>query len=107
MRSLNGRYRQKNCPTDVLSFAYEEEIVDHVPFLGEIVIAPEVAISQAMRFRVRPEWELRKLLVHGTLHLMGYDHESDKGQMNRIQNKLLRRRFFFAPPALNELRENR
>jgi probable rRNA maturation factor len=107
MKTLNMQYRNKNYATDVLSFSYDEEVVEGVPFLGEIIIAPEVALSQAMRYGVHPESELRKLLVHGTLHLIDYDHETDTGQMNRIQHQLMRRRFFTDLPLLIESKENR
>jgi probable rRNA maturation factor len=100
MRALNKRYRQKDFPTDVLSFSYGEMRLDQIPFLGELVISPEIAVRQAVRWGVRPEKELRKLLVHGILHLLGYDHETDRGQMNRIQSKLLRRKFFLDAPLL-------
>lgn len=105
MRALNQRYRQKDYATDVLSFAYEGETVDQLPFLGEIIIAPEVAVQQAIRNRVRPELEMRQLLVHGILHLMGYDHETDSGQMLRMQRTLARRVFFGRPPLLIGLKE--
>jgi probable rRNA maturation factor len=104
MRSLNSRYRLKNYATDVLSFSYGEEVVDSMVFLGEIIIAPEVAANQALRLGVRPEWELRKLIVHGVLHLMGYDHESDSRQMERLQNRLLRRKFFLKALPFGELK---
>jgi probable rRNA maturation factor len=100
MKTLNARYRNKNYATDVLSFSYDEETVDGAQFLGEIIIAAEVAANQAMHYGVRPELEFRKLLVHGTLHLMGYDHETDAGQMNQIQHRLIRRRFFMNAPML-------
>lgn len=106
IRSLNARYRQKNYATDVLSFSYDGAVVDRLVFLGEIVIAPEIAVNQAMRYGVAPDWELRKLIVHGVLHLMGYDHESDGGQMDRLQSKLLRRKFFLDAPPLGELEGN-
>ena len=106
IRSLNARYRQKNYATDVLSFSYDGAVVDRLVFLGEIVIAPEIAVNQAMRYGVAPDWELRKLIVHGVLHLMGYDHESDGGQMDRLQSKLLRRKFFLDAPPLGELEWN-
>jgi probable rRNA maturation factor len=106
IRSLNTRYRQKNYATDVLSFSYGREVIDDLAFLGEIIIAPEVAVNQALRYGVPPDWELRRLIVHGVLHLMGYDHESDRGQMNRLQNKLLRRKFFLDAPPLGELKGN-
>ncbi|MDR0842582.1 MAG: rRNA maturation RNase YbeY [Acidobacteriota bacterium] len=98
MRRLNRDWRKKDYATDVLSFAYDGELVDGKPFLGEIVIAPEVAVRQAVRYGVEPEKEIRKLLVHGVLHLMGYDHEADNGDMERMQNRILRRRFFTTQP---------
>jgi len=92
MQELNARYRGKPYATDVLSFPYPGETVDGVPLLGDIVIAPEVAEQNARTAGVRPEAEMRKLLVHGILHLLGYDHETDQGEMNRLQRLLLRRR---------------
>ncbi len=90
MRDLNRRYLGRDYATDVLSFGYEDETEEGRPFLGEIVIAPEVAWRQARRWRTPPEHEVRKLLVHGILHLLGYDHERDTGMMNRLQRRLLR-----------------
>ena len=91
MRNLNRQFLGRDYVTDVLSFAYGGEIVEGSSFLGEIVIAPEIAWRQARLWRSEPERELRKLLVHGILHLLGYDHESDAGEMNRLQQRLLRR----------------
>jgi probable rRNA maturation factor len=100
MRVLNRRYRQRDYPTDVLSFSYGDIMVDCVPFLGEVVISPEIAQRQAMSRGASPERELRTLLMHGILHLLGYDHETDRGRMNRMQAKLLRRKFFAEASAL-------
>jgi probable rRNA maturation factor len=94
MRRLNREWRKKDCATDVLSFAYGDEFVDGFPFLGEIVIAPEIAARQAAECGASPDREIRKLIVHGALHLMGYDHETDGGEMIRMQSRVLRRRFF-------------
>lgn len=94
MRVLNRRYLKRNYATDVLSFSYGSMKMEGIPFLGEIILAPEIAVDQAMRFRTGPERELRKLLVHGILHLLGHDHETDRGQMNLLQKRLLRRKFF-------------
>jgi probable rRNA maturation factor len=91
MRNLNRQFLGRDYVTDVLSFAYEGEMVEGSSFLGEIVIAPEMAWSQARLWRTEPERELRKLLVHGILHLLGYNHEKDAGEMNRLQQRLLRR----------------
>ncbi len=90
MESLNYKYRGKRYSTDVLSFRYPGESEEGVRFLGEIVIAPEVARLQSHRWNVAPEKELRKLLVHGILHLLGYDHETDKGEMKGLENRLMR-----------------
>jgi len=84
----------------VLSFGYGGDAIEGSPFLGEIVIAPEVAVKPSIRNHIGPERELRKLLLHGILHLLGYDHESDEGRMNRIQTKLRRRKFFTDGPSL-------
>lgn len=68
--------------------------MDGWQFLGEVLIAPEIASNQAARVGSTREKELRKLLVHGILHLVGYDHETDRGEMNRSQARLLRRKLF-------------
>lgn len=96
MRSLNSRYRDKDYATDVLSFSYGAVEVEGAVFLGEIFIAPEVAARQATRYGTSPDRELKKLVLHGTLHLMGYDHEKDRGEMNRLQGRLMRRKLFTA-----------
>jgi probable rRNA maturation factor len=107
MQALNSRYRKRNYATDVLSFSYGDMKIDRLPFLGEVVMSPEIAVRNATQWRVPPERELRKLLVHGILHLLGYDHETDMGQMNHIQKKLLRRKFFMDAPSLADLEGNR
>ena len=107
MRSLNRRYLKRDYATDVLSFSYGRMKVDGTPFLGEIVLAPEIALHQALRCGTLPEKELGKLLVHGILHLLGYDHETDQGQMHRFQGKLLRRKFFRKADSLADLKVNR
>ena len=98
MRRLNREWRKKDGATDVLSFAYNGEFVDGMPFLGEIVVAPEIAARQAAEYGAAAEHEIRKLIVHGVLHLMGYDHETDGGEMIKMQNRMTRRRFFMAAP---------
>jgi probable rRNA maturation factor len=107
MRALNRRYLKRDYATDVLSFSYGRIKVDGTPFLGEIVLAPEIALQQAKRYRTLPARELGKLLVHGILHLLGYDHETDQGQMNRFQERLLRRKFFRSAASLAELKVTR
>ena len=80
MANLNERYRGKEGPTDVLSFSCDDPCVvsgDEPIALGDVIIAPEVALAQAGEFGTTVEAELDLLLVHGILHLLGYDHESD------------------------------
>ena len=94
---LNKLYRHKSGPTDVLSFpALPSEnsplATRHSPLpLGDIAIAPGVARKYARRHNRSLAAELRVLLLHGVLHLLGYDHEADRGQMDRLERKLRRR----------------
>jgi rRNA maturation RNase YbeY len=90
MRKLNRQYRGKDSPTDVLSFpsqpeTFEEEMRSH---LGEVVISVERAAEQARENKLSLENEIQQLILHGLLHLCGYDHETDAGQMNRLELKL-------------------
>jgi probable rRNA maturation factor len=99
----NRRYRGKTGPTDVLSFPVESarkprnknsrsngnQPVDG-NYLGDIAIAPAVARRNARRFGRTFEQEMHILVLHGMLHLMGYDHETDRGQMDRREQKLRR-----------------
>ena len=81
MTELNSRYRGKEGPTDVLSFGCDDPCAvlgpDEPVTLGDVVIAPEVAEAQAAEYGHTVEEELNLLLVHGVLHLLGYDHEED------------------------------
>jgi probable rRNA maturation factor len=87
VRALNARYRGKDRPTDVLSFpggASEGE-------LGDIVISVETAARNARALgRTLPQ-ELDVLALHGFLHVLGYDHETDDGTMDRLERRLRRR----------------
>ena len=105
MAKWNQNFRHKKGPTDVLSFpalskrhAKRKRAVVKSPvttggFLGDIAIAPETARRFAKENGRTLDNEIRILMLHGVLHLMGYDHESksDLGQMNRIEQKLRRR----------------
>lgn len=87
MAQLNRRFRGKPHPTDVLSFSAEDK---ENGYLGDVVISPEMARQNARRYGRRFEAELRMLILHGILHVLGYDHETDRGQMNRLEQKLRR-----------------
>jgi probable rRNA maturation factor len=97
VRRLNRRYRRKDRPTDVLAFPYEEGSSARpgrrrsVRHLGDIVIARGVAARQARAHGHSMAAELRVLALHGLLHLLGYDHERDNGEMARLEARLLRR----------------
>jgi len=74
MRTLNRRWRKKDCPTDVLSFANGDETPEGRRFLGDIVIAAPTAERQAKAGGRSLDRELEILGVHGFLHLVGFDH---------------------------------
>lgn len=92
MRDLNRQFRGRAKTTDVLSFPAE-----HLSFetgretLGDVVISAERAWQQARRHELTFEREIAQLILHGLLHLCGYDHETDDGRMNRFELDLRRR----------------
>jgi probable rRNA maturation factor len=90
IRVLNREYRGCDYATDVLSFPTDTPPVPG-PFLGDIVIARGVARRQARRARHSERVELRVLALHGLLHLLGYDHERDQGEMQREERRLRRK----------------
>ena len=85
MRALNRHYRGKDRTTDVLAFPGEAGA------LGDIVISLPYASREARRRGEVRAVELDRLLLHGYLHLLGYDHEVDDGQMERLEARLRRR----------------
>lgn len=74
IRRLNRQFRKKDRPTDVLSFSVGEKAIDGHYYLGDIIISVAKAFSQCGRKENLLEKELEKLVVHGFLHLLGYDH---------------------------------
>ncbi|MGC1686638.1 MAG: rRNA maturation RNase YbeY [Candidatus Acidiferrales bacterium] len=106
MARWNRTYRGKQGSTDVLSFSADErtdrssrtrrtrngkatvESVARVKYLGDIAISPVVARQNARRFRRTLAQELQILILHGLLHLMGYDHERDHGEMEHFESQL-------------------
>ena len=94
LKSLNKEYRGIDAPTDVLSFATGEAMPgmkENELYLGDIVISVPMAEQQARRGGHSLKAELQLLAVHGTLHLLGYDHEepNEKGRMWRAQASIL------------------
>ena len=112
MKELNNLFRGKNSTTDVLSFPHEpDEFMSEPPavagglssesgqvqpsatadgsdFLGDIVISVEQAARQAEENGLTLENEIKQLILHGLLHLCGYDHETDNGEMNARELEL-------------------
>ncbi len=87
MRRLNRTYRGRDYPTDVLAFPMKNMGVQTEVFLGDVVICMPVAIGQAARFGNTPDQEILRLLIHGILHLLGYDHEHSQQEAARMQRK--------------------
>jgi len=88
IKDLNRQYRNKDYPTDVLSFESDEG-----DYLGDLAISLDRAVQQATDFEVPFDMELKRLLIHGILHLLGYDHErsqEDEQIMIRMEEKVMR-----------------
>ena len=96
LEGFNTRYRRKKKPTDVLSFPSG---VARGP-LGDIAISADRAIAQAAEYGHKPADEIRVLILHGALHLMGFDHENDNGEMAKAEARWRER--FGLPSSLIE-----
>ncbi len=96
MRRLNATYRHRDAPTDVLSFPGDPGVLDadrgspagEPPHLGDIAVSVPAARRQARELGHGTERELRILLLHGLLHCLGYDHETDDGTMEGLEARL-------------------
>lgn len=86
IRELNRRYRGQDKATDVLSFPSDGGAGQG--FAGDIAISAELAAQSARQFGHAPAEELKILVLHGVLHLAGYDHERDNGRMARMEERL-------------------
>ncbi|HMK30472.1 MAG TPA: rRNA maturation RNase YbeY [Terriglobales bacterium] len=89
IRRLNHRFRGKDTSTDVLSFPAEPSAPSDLA--GEIAISAETAIANARRLRHSTLDEFKILILHGVIHLAGYDHEHDNGEMAREEARLRKR----------------
>lgn len=103
IRQYNREYRHKDKPTDVLSFPVEGDF-EHLP-LGSIVISADYVIQLSQELGHTQEDELSLLFIHGLLHLLGYDHESDNGEMRAKEEALIQQ--FNLPKSLIIRMENR
>ena len=88
IRELNHQFRDVDKATDVLSFPAGGP---DEPELGDIAISVDTAAAQAKENGLRFEHEIAQLILHGLLHLSGYDHETDNGEMNRLELRLRRK----------------
>jgi probable rRNA maturation factor len=87
IRELNRRFRDIDKATDVLSFPSESDEAN----LGDIAVSVETAAAQAKENGLAFEDEIAQLILHGLLHLSGYDHETDNGEMNKLEIRLRRK----------------
>jgi probable rRNA maturation factor len=88
MRRLNRQYRDLDRTTDVLSFPDGSRLPSGGVLLGQIVISLDAASRQAAELGHDVVRELEELLLHGTLHLLGHDHERDDGEMDAYETRL-------------------
>jgi probable rRNA maturation factor len=86
IKGLNRHFRSKNRPTDVISFPASDAVSAF--HSGDIAISADIAIDNAARYGHSPADEVKILILHGMLHLAGYDHESDNGKMAQKESKL-------------------
>ena len=97
IHSINNKYRNINSPTDVISFAIfadsdDKFVIDNTVNLGQIIISVEKAETQAEEFGVTLENEIKNLLSHGILHLLGIDHKDEDGLIAMLnkQEKMIK-----------------
>ena len=84
---LNSRYLGRNGPTNVLAFPMKDDKNEFSPMLGDIVISLDTALRESKELSEKPEVTVRRLLIHGLLHLMGYDHEKSDSEATLMINE--------------------
>ena len=87
MKNYNRKFRGEDRGTDVLSFSYEEDDGEEEPYLGDILICVDAVARQQGKTLLA---ELQVLSLHGLLHLLGYDHQADQGEMETLEGRLRR-----------------
>jgi len=88
IRELNRQFRGVDKATDVLSFPADDPDESD---LGDIAVSVDTAATQAKENGLKLDEEIAQLILHGLLHLSGYDHETDNGEMNRLERRLRRK----------------
>ena len=89
-KDLNFKYLKKDFPTDVLSFPFNEKLLKEY-YIGDIFICYPIAEEQAEDNNISLKKELLYLMIHGILHLSGYDHEKDNGEMLELQDQFTKK----------------
>ena len=90
IQKLNKRYRKKDAPTDVLSFDRVSDFKDEVV---EVIVSPEIVRANAKESRLSLKKELAKIIIHGILHALGYDHERSEKEATIMASK---EKFYFS-----------
>jgi probable rRNA maturation factor len=101
MTSLNGRYRGKEYPTNVLSFPFDmpEDVEEELPILGDLVICASIVAKEAIEQRKTVAAHWAHMVVHGTLHLLGYDHvKDDEAERMEAEEIIILKRLGFTDP---------
>ena len=95
IRLLNKRYRNKDKSTNVLAFQMNENIYGNNYLIGDIAISLQKILNESKKFKVQKYKYLSKITIHGVLHLLGFDHKSDKQyeEMNKIEQKVYQKIF--------------
>lgn len=83
-KKINKKFLGRDGTTDVISFPINEN-----GYLGDVLINLKQIKRQAKRLKISYNEELKRIVIHGILHLLGYDHEKDNGEMEKLQEKLL------------------
>jgi len=100
---LNQQYRHKSGPTNVLSFPFETDLPMEIPLLGDIVICAPVVVREALEQHKDLSSHWAHMVLHGTLHLLGYDHisDSDADKMEQTEIQLMQQLGFSNPYEVN------
>jgi probable rRNA maturation factor len=104
-QQLNHDYRDKDCPTNVLSFPFEAPEMVPLPLIGDLVVCVPVVAQEAMQQNKSLEAHWAHIVVHGVLHLMGYDHQTDcEAQIMEDMERKILHELHFPDPYIDENR---